>query len=376
MCKKEISEVVSKRAKINVDKEAKCQPSSFVTPNQEIREGIDMKNTYNDTIELSSSRDNTILLQHKNEKSKKKEKTDVAEKDKKYEVMDTQLKQMEETVNNLQKLYSSTQPNFPINLPQPIMPFFSHVSPNFYNTYPGFTQTSPPCTTPSMHMHMSPYPPPFAAHIPSTPLTYAIMGKLKSPVAKTHRAELNKVDVNCKKANTRRPKESPGKHVAGKKLHSPNSSPIEIPISVLSKGSPTGYYINRNNLPVSNLRPNISGIEAPIKIAILWKNLPSKMMMQYQKPFMGKVEILRKVFVPVNEENVHWYLVVFHMHEGQMLWLDSKPDLRRWRRRIIIFERWLITQQEWALLSRLGYQAIQHKTRSHSGGCRKKLQED
>ncbi|MED6154077.1 hypothetical protein PIB30_108534, partial [Stylosanthes scabra] len=41
---------------------------------------------------------------------------------------------------------------------------------------------------------------------------------------------------------------------------------------------------------------------------------------------MGKVETLRKIFVPVNEDNVHWYLVVFDMHEGQMLWLDSKPD--------------------------------------------------
>ncbi|MED6226470.1 hypothetical protein PIB30_104098, partial [Stylosanthes scabra] len=61
-------------------------------------------------------------------------------------------------------------------------------------------------------MHMPPYPPPFAAPIPSTPLTDAIMGKLKSPVAKTHRAELNKVDINCKKATPRRPKESPGKH--------------------------------------------------------------------------------------------------------------------------------------------------------------------
>ncbi|MED6162175.1 hypothetical protein PIB30_067895, partial [Stylosanthes scabra] len=219
-------------------------------------------------------------------------------------------------------------------------------------------------------MHIPPYPPPFAAPIPSTPLTDAIMGKLTSPIAKTHRAELNKVGINCKKANTRRPKEAPGKHVVGKKLHSPNSSPSEIPISVLSKGSPTGYYINRNNLPWLSIvfRPPV-GMELDetdlqvatyifgtnkkneidrflcvyahmltneersdlgclrhwymptvfSKIAIPWKNPPSKMMTQYQKPFMGKVETLRK-------DNVHWYLLMFDMHEGQMLWLDSKPD--------------------------------------------------
>ncbi|MED6116736.1 hypothetical protein PIB30_102960, partial [Stylosanthes scabra] len=112
-------------------------------------------------------RDNTILLQHKNEKSKKEKKTDVTESD----------------------------------------------------------LTS---------MYTPPYPPPFAAPILSTPLTDALMEKLKPPVAKTHRAESNKVVIN-EKVNTKRPKESPRKHVAGSKLHSPNSSPSEIPISVLSR---------------------------------------------------------------------------------------------------------------------------------------------
>ncbi|MED6155802.1 hypothetical protein PIB30_008704 [Stylosanthes scabra] len=33
-----------------------------------------------------------------------------------------------------------------------------------------------------------------------------------------------------------------------------------------------------------------------------------------------------QIFVPVNENNIHWYLAVYDMHEGQMIWLDSKPD--------------------------------------------------
>ncbi|XLT72029.1 hypothetical protein HN873_028455, partial [Arachis hypogaea] len=151
-----------------------------------------------DPIEISSSHDNTILFEHKENSIMKEEEIKAPEvNNKKYEEMDIQLKQMEETVNNLQKMYSINQPNFSTGLHQPIMPFFHPIPPNFYGPFPGFTQTSPPCTLPSIHMHMPPYPPPFASHIPSTPLTDAIMGKLKSPIDKSTKTIAKKTNVNA-----------------------------------------------------------------------------------------------------------------------------------------------------------------------------------
>ncbi|KAL4343820.1 hypothetical protein AHAS_Ahas11G0116600 [Arachis hypogaea] len=183
---------------------------------------------------------------------------------KKYEEMDTQLKQMEETVNNLQKMYFINQPNFSIGLSQPIMPF-PPILPNFYGPFTGFTQTSPPCTPPSIHMHMPPYPPLFASYIPDTPLTDAIMEKLKSPIDKSAKTIVKKTNTNAG-----RKKELPRKGLVsvGKKLYSPKSSPTEILKSLLGKGSPTEYSINHNTLPNLNLRRNDSGIEAPFAMYI------------------------------------------------------------------------------------------------------------
>ncbi|KAK7251687.1 hypothetical protein RIF29_35091 [Crotalaria pallida] len=60
---------------------------------------------------------------------------------------------------------------------------------------------------------------------------------------------------------------------------------------------------------------------------------PKTLMDFYKKDFMGTVEVLRKIFLPINNEK-HWYLLVVDMSKQQLILLDSKPDRKRsmWRR--------------------------------------------
>ncbi|KAJ1412292.1 Ulp1 protease family, C-terminal catalytic domain [Sesbania bispinosa] len=54
----------------------------------------------------------------------------------------------------------------------------------------------------------------------------------------------------------------------------------------------------------------------------------------YQGTFMGKVEFVRKIFVPINDEAIHWFLLVIDMDKNNLILLDSnQSDLRRERRR-------------------------------------------
>ncbi|XP_052108177.1 uncharacterized protein LOC107458437 [Arachis duranensis] len=58
--------------------------------------------------------------------------------------------------------------------------------------------------------------------------------------------------------------------------------------------------------------------------------IPSSQLREdYKEAFMGKVEVLRKIYVPVNEDNLHWYLVIFDMNQCQVILLDSNPDPKK-----------------------------------------------
>ncbi|RYR73630.1 hypothetical protein Ahy_A02g008067 [Arachis hypogaea] len=52
----------------------------------------------------------------------------------------------------------------------------------------------------------------------------------------------------------------------------------------------------------------------------------SQVQEHYKEAFMDKVEVLRKIYVPVNEDNLHWYLVIFDMNQCQVILLDFNPD--------------------------------------------------
>ncbi|KAJ1417976.1 Ulp1 protease family, C-terminal catalytic domain [Sesbania bispinosa] len=54
----------------------------------------------------------------------------------------------------------------------------------------------------------------------------------------------------------------------------------------------------------------------------------------YFEHFMGKIEFLSKIFVPLNDDNNHWYLMVMDMRQQKLVLLDSFPtadrnDIRR-----------------------------------------------
>ncbi|CAH9081764.1 unnamed protein product [Cuscuta epithymum] len=46
----------------------------------------------------------------------------------------------------------------------------------------------------------------------------------------------------------------------------------------------------------------------------------------FQRDFMGKVGCLRKIFIPINDQHVHWYLLVVAFDEKKLILLDSLPS--------------------------------------------------
>ncbi|KAJ1430365.1 Ulp1 protease family, C-terminal catalytic domain [Sesbania bispinosa] len=53
----------------------------------------------------------------------------------------------------------------------------------------------------------------------------------------------------------------------------------------------------------------------------------------YQEDYMGKVEDLSKIFIPMNDDNMHWYLLVVDIRKEHLILLDSMPCAMRdeWR---------------------------------------------
>ncbi|CAH9071776.1 unnamed protein product [Cuscuta epithymum] len=49
----------------------------------------------------------------------------------------------------------------------------------------------------------------------------------------------------------------------------------------------------------------------------------------YQERFMGKACDLRKIFIPINDDNIHWYLLVVDINSKTLNVLDSLPSPSR-----------------------------------------------
>ncbi|KAJ1377963.1 Ulp1 protease family, C-terminal catalytic domain [Sesbania bispinosa] len=64
---------------------------------------------------------------------------------------------------------------------------------------------------------------------------------------------------------------------------------------------------------------------------------PQTLMGYYQAKFMGKINYVRKIFVPINDENLHWYLMVVDLNQKKIVMLDSLPYVLRngWRKRYV-----------------------------------------
>ncbi|KAJ1415149.1 Ulp1 protease family, C-terminal catalytic domain [Sesbania bispinosa] len=63
------------------------------------------------------------------------------------------------------------------------------------------------------------------------------------------------------------------------------------------------------------------------------KATPNTLAHHYRTSFMGYVDLISKIFLPVNNEDLHWYLVVLDLEDEKVILLDSNPnpDRREWR---------------------------------------------
>ncbi|KAJ1405118.1 Ulp1 protease family, C-terminal catalytic domain [Sesbania bispinosa] len=68
--------------------------------------------------------------------------------------------------------------------------------------------------------------------------------------------------------------------------------------------------------------------------ALNWSKSPKKTVDNYKEDFMSNVEVVSKIFLPINDENLHWYLLVVDMKLHQLILLDSCPCPTRdeWRK--------------------------------------------
>ncbi|KAJ1386933.1 Ulp1 protease family, C-terminal catalytic domain [Sesbania bispinosa] len=67
--------------------------------------------------------------------------------------------------------------------------------------------------------------------------------------------------------------------------------------------------------------------------ALELKATPNTLSRRYRTCFMGYIDLISKIFLPVNDEDLHWYLVVLDLEDEKVILLDSNPnpDRREWR---------------------------------------------
>ncbi|KEH36757.1 Ulp1 protease family, carboxy-terminal domain protein [Medicago truncatula] len=65
------------------------------------------------------------------------------------------------------------------------------------------------------------------------------------------------------------------------------------------------------------------------QIAIGCRHTPQEVRKIFQKDFIPKVQSPSKIFVPINDQGVHWYLMVVDFSERKLVVLDSLPCLER-----------------------------------------------
>ncbi|KAJ1392036.1 Ulp1 protease family, C-terminal catalytic domain [Sesbania bispinosa] len=67
------------------------------------------------------------------------------------------------------------------------------------------------------------------------------------------------------------------------------------------------------------------------------KTLMPKTFVSQEAKFMGKIDYVKKIFVPINDENLHWYLMVIDLNQKKIVMLDPLPSVLRngWRKRYV-----------------------------------------
>ncbi|KAJ1382885.1 Ulp1 protease family, C-terminal catalytic domain [Sesbania bispinosa] len=62
------------------------------------------------------------------------------------------------------------------------------------------------------------------------------------------------------------------------------------------------------------------------QFVLAWSTPTEQMIERYYDSFMGKVDLLSKIFIPVNDGNFHWYLIVIDFIQKEIMYLDSSPS--------------------------------------------------
>ncbi|KAJ1377964.1 Ulp1 protease family, C-terminal catalytic domain [Sesbania bispinosa] len=104
---------------------------------------------------------------------------------------------------------------------------------------------------------------------------------------------------------------------------------------------------------------------------------PKTLMDMYRPHFMGKVELVRKIFVPIHDDSTHWYLLVVDLDEHKLILLDSKKCAFRseWRRlqvrKVAVFLQEMLMNNSFYAFSHLekpevgGFELIEPKGIEH-----------
>ncbi|KAJ1442529.1 Ulp1 protease family, C-terminal catalytic domain [Sesbania bispinosa] len=61
------------------------------------------------------------------------------------------------------------------------------------------------------------------------------------------------------------------------------------------------------------------------RYCLAWMKPPTASMNAYKDDYMGKIDFLSKMFIPMNDEKKHWYLLVADIKAKKLVLLDSAP---------------------------------------------------
>ncbi|KAJ1400924.1 Ulp1 protease family, C-terminal catalytic domain [Sesbania bispinosa] len=61
------------------------------------------------------------------------------------------------------------------------------------------------------------------------------------------------------------------------------------------------------------------------RYCLAWMKPPTASKNSYKDDYMGKIDFLSKMFIPMNDENKHWYLLVADIKAKKLVLLDSAP---------------------------------------------------
>ncbi|KEH30638.1 Ulp1 protease family, carboxy-terminal domain protein [Medicago truncatula] len=74
----------------------------------------------------------------------------------------------------------------------------------------------------------------------------------------------------------------------------------------------------------------VAAFEIPTQYALGWRHTPHEVRKIFPKDFMPKQgQSITKIFIPVNDQGVHWYLMVVDIIERKLVLLDSLPCVER-----------------------------------------------